>query len=165
MQLPKLNLPPWTPRLRKQAEGVQIYDRIRELWVTLTPEEWVRQSLLWHLTEQLAYAKGLLIIERKVEVNALAQRADIVALARDGTPFLLVECKAPQVALSEDTAMQALRYNASVGAPWVALSNGIEHRVYHRATPQQPFVLTGAQFPPYPQREAGVCPPAPCSQA
>ncbi len=162
MQLPRLAFSPWTPRLRGLGEEVQIFDSIRQQWVVLTPEEWVRQSLLQHLTGQLGYARGLLMVERRVEVNQLSQRADVVAMDRQGAAFLLVECKAPHIALSEDTILQALRYNARVGASWVGITNGRMHRVYHRLSPREPFRFTGDQFPPYPPREASPSPLSPC---
>jgi hypothetical protein len=68
--------------------------------------------------------------EHPVEVNGTAQRADIVVSGSDGRPVLVVECKAPEVAISQSTLSQAFRYNAVLGARYVMLTNGLDHYIY-----------------------------------
>lgn len=125
MELPKLNFPPGRFRIR----GEQIWDSLRGKWVKLTPEEWVRRHVVAWLIEAQGVARQLIVQEYPVDVGGMAQRADIVVF--DGAnPELLVECKAPDVALDQGVLDQAMRYNAVVGARRVMLTNGLEHRFY-----------------------------------
>lgn len=150
--LPALQFGTWKPRIRRiTADTLEIFDIVRKRWLILTPEEWVRQSLLYHLVQRLGYPLGLIFIEHLVNVEGQPQRADVVVFTRAGSAFLLIECKAPQVSLDKTVLLQALRYNATVGAPWLALTNGIKHYIYYRAPHKgASFQLQGHQFPPYP---------------
>jgi hypothetical protein len=105
----------------------QIFDCIRKKYVTLTPEEWVRQHFINFLIDYKGYPKGLIAIEHQVIINGNPQRVDIVTFKRDGKPLLVVECKAPSVALTQDTYSQAARYNLALKANYLIITNGIKH--------------------------------------
>jgi type I site-specific restriction endonuclease len=92
----------------------------------LTPEEWVRRHVLGFLGVEAARISQ----EHPVVVNGTAQRADIVVFGSDGRPLVLVECKAPGVAVSDAVLAQAFRYNAVLGARYVMLTNGLDHYIY-----------------------------------
>ena len=121
-----LNLPPFKWQLRKADGVVYIHDDIRKKYVQLTPEEWVRQHYVHFLLEH-GYAKGRLQIEGGLSYNSLSKRADIVAWDEWGKPYLVVECKAPQVKLSADVWAQAKLYNEIYQAPYIAITNGMVH--------------------------------------
>lgn len=122
-----LNFPDFAFRVRTQGQSKQIFDTVRKRFVALTPEEWVRQNLMRFMTEVYAYPASLLAVEKKIEVNGLSQRADIVVYNRSGRPWLIAECKSPSVKISQDTFLQAARYNISLDVPYFVLSNGLEH--------------------------------------
>lgn len=126
-QLPVLNLPAFEFSVREQGQSRQIYDIVRKRFIALTPEEWVRQNFMRYMIDFLRYPASLLSVERMVKVNGLSQRADIVVYNREGKPWLIVECKAPSVALSQDTFLQAARYNQDLSLPYFVLTNGLEH--------------------------------------
>lgn len=101
----------------------------------LTPEEWVRRHVLAFLcATRDAGGAGVLAAcisqEHPVDVNGMTQRADIVVFGGDGRPLLLVECKAPSVAITDGVLAQAFRYNAVVGARYVMLTSGLDHYIY-----------------------------------
>lgn len=95
--------------------------------MALTPEEWVRQNFIGYMVSSLGYPQALVAAEMPVDVNGLRQRADIVAFSRAQRPLVIVECKAPSVALSQATLNQACRYLSSIGAVAVVLTNGLRH--------------------------------------
>ena len=110
----------------RQLDGrPQVLDPVRRRWVALTPEEEVRQRLLADLLA-LGYPAGLLAIEKGLVYEGQTWRADLVAYDRAQTPVLLAECKAPTVALGQDTFDQLARYNAVLGATALVLDNGIQ---------------------------------------
>ena len=122
----ELNLPKFEARIREVKGKYQIFDIIRKKYVSLTPEEWVRQHFI-HFMIRLDYPASLMAIETMVLVNSLRQRADIVLYNRRGAPALIVECKAPGVIISTDTLNQAARYNIQLKVNYAILTNGLTH--------------------------------------
>ncbi len=129
----KLCFPPFTPRIKEDKEGKYIWDKLRQKWLLLTPEEWVRR----HTIEWLVTHKGIPELrvsqEYPVNINGQHQRADIVVIDESAKPYILVECKAPDVAIDNEVVMQAVRYNAVVGARYILLTNGIKLYCYECA--------------------------------
>lgn len=103
-----------------------MYCLLRRRYLVLTPEEWVRQHVINLLLTRYAYPASLMRIEGGLRVHRLAKRTDLVVYDRDGLPFLLLECKAPTVPLTRAVVEQALRYNLTLRAPYLAVSNGVE---------------------------------------
>lgn len=121
-----MHLPPINPLTRKVAlQRTQIFDAFRNKFVALTPEEWVRQHMLNYLYEHLHYPKNLLGVEVSLKLNNLAKRADIVIYAADLTPWMLVECKAAEVEITQAVFDQAARYNITMRVPFLLVTNGI----------------------------------------
>ncbi|NVK26880.1 MAG: type I restriction enzyme HsdR N-terminal domain-containing protein [Flavobacteriia bacterium] len=111
--------------LRKANEGDQIKDLVRNTWLHLTPEEWVRQHLIGHLLYDLGYPPSTIAIEKKVTLNGMPKRFDAL-IYHKGQPAILIECKAPNVPLNEEVFHQACRYNTQLKAPMTVLSNGLQ---------------------------------------
>lgn len=122
---PPLDLPPFEHRLREAEGKLWIFDNIRKKFLVLTPEEWVRQHIVNYLVNHLNYPKPLIKVEGGLSYNQLSKRSDIVVFDRDGKPWLLIECKAPTVKLSEAVIRQVVLYNATMGAKHIAVSNGL----------------------------------------
>ncbi len=123
----KLNLPAFDYKLKKADGKVWIFDGIRKKYVVLTPEEWVRQHFVHYLTIMLSYPKALVKIEGGLHYNQLAKRSDIVVFNRSGKPWMIVECKAPEIELTERAAQQVSVYNSAHNAEYIVLTNGIRH--------------------------------------
>lgn len=123
----KLNLPEFSFRTRNIHGVVTIFDRFRRKWVSLTPEEWVRQNFLQYLSDYKGFPSALMAVEKKVDINGLPQRFDLLVYDRSGRPLLLAEFKSPAVAIDQQTFNQVIRYNSFLKAPFVLVSNGISH--------------------------------------
>lgn len=130
----QLNLPPCQLKIKKDGARFQVFDELRRKFVALTPEEWVRQHFVKYLIEGRNYPAGLTAVEFPVIVNHLHQRADIVVFNRLAEPIMIVECKAPSVAITRQVFDQALRYNITLGVQYVVVTNGLTHIVAHLTT-------------------------------
>lgn len=126
----KLDLPGFDYQVSKAEGKIWIFDIIRKKRVVLTPEEWVRQHIVHFFIHQLNYPKTLIKIESGLTYNRLQKRSDVVVYDREGKPWLLVECKSPDIQLSQSTLMQAAVYNQDIGAKYIAVSNGMKHVCY-----------------------------------
>ena len=102
----------------------QVFDPLRRRFVALTPEEEVRQKVLYLLVEHLQVPAGLVAVEYSVKVNGLDKRADVVVFGTKGRPLMVVECKAPSVTLTQAVLEQALRYHSALQPKFLLLSNG-----------------------------------------
>tara|TARA_B100000900_G_scaffold329839_1_gene290287 strand:- start:7619 stop:8053 length:435 start_codon:yes stop_codon:yes gene_type:complete len=102
-----------------------IFDVVRKKWLVCTPEEWVRQHAVQYLVA-LGYSIHHIQIESGLKTGFNTKRSDIIANS-NGKPEVLVECKAPEVALSQKTFNQAFNYNYTIGAPLIWLTNGLQN--------------------------------------
>lgn len=93
----------------------------------MTPEEWVRQNWINFLINHHDYPRGLFSLEKGMIYNQLSKRTDLVVFDRDRKPYLLVECKAPQVKIDEKALGQIMTYNSKLNCPHLILSNGLVH--------------------------------------
>lgn len=122
-----LNLPSYEFRTADRDGTRHIYDPLRQTYVRLTPEEWVRQHFVQYLTQDLNVPTGLVATEATFRYQGQPWRADIVVHDREGSPLLLVECKAPSVSIGQDAFDQGARYNLVLGARYLVVTNGHEH--------------------------------------
>lgn len=123
----ELNLPTYKFRLKEENNIAFIFDEIRKKFVVLTPEEWVRQNFIKFLVNDKKYPASLIAIELGLKYNQLQKRADILIYNKSGQPCLMVECKAPDVKLSQDTFHQIAVYNMSFKVNYLVVTNGINH--------------------------------------
>ena len=122
-----LNFPKYDFRFQKYQNKFKIFSKLRKKFVVLTPEEWVRQHCVWFLIYQKGFSPQLMNEEKKVIVNGMSKRYDVVAFRPNGKIQLIVECKSPDVKISQDTFDQIARYNLSLDAQYLMLTNGINH--------------------------------------
>lgn len=121
-----LNLPDADLKLAKQNDKLMVWDAIRKKYLVLTPEEWVRQHFVNYLISSKGYPQSAFALETGFQLFRKLQRSDILVF-KDSRPRLLVECKAPQVKLSQETLDQASRYNLHYDLQYVLLTNGLVH--------------------------------------
>jgi hypothetical protein len=110
--------------VKKEGEKNYLFCLIRKQWLLLTEEEWVRQNFINYLISALHYPASLIAVEKELLLNGLKKRFDILVYNTRHEPWLLVECKAPHVALSEDVLQQVLRYNISIPVTYLVITNG-----------------------------------------
>ena len=120
----KLIFPAISARIKEENGIKHIWDSLRGRWLVLTPEEWVRQHAIAWLVAERHIPELRISQEYPVNINGQRQRADIVVIDECAKPHILVECKAPEVAIDNEVVMQATRYNAVVGARYIVLTNG-----------------------------------------
>lgn len=112
-------------KLKKEGEKHYIFDPIRQKYLILQPEEVVRQLVLEYLIKEKGYKKNFLRTEMMLTINTRRKRCDILAFDDATKPWLLVECKAAYVPISQDTFDQIARYNLALGVEYLMLTNGL----------------------------------------
>ena len=123
----KLNFPDFDFRIKNKENHPYIWDIVRKKYIKLTPEEWVRQHTIHYLHFVKNYPLPWMNVEKQFTINSLHKRADIVVFNRDLKPYIIVECKAPQVKITQRTFDQIARYNLSLDADYLMLTNGLQH--------------------------------------
>ena len=123
----KLNFSEYNFRFKNKENKALIFDEIRKKFIVLKPEEWVRQHCLRFLIEEKKYPKSLINVEKSLIINNLTKRYDIVIYNSDGSIFLIVECKSPKIKISQDTFDQIARYNLTLKASYLMVTNGLNH--------------------------------------
>lgn len=122
-----LNFPTYSFRFKNSENKVSIFDEIRKKFILLTPEEWVRQHVIHFLLQDKNYPKSYINVEKLIKINDLSKRYDGVVFQPNGEIFLLIECKAPEVAISQQTFDQIARYNLVLKAKYLMVTNGLNH--------------------------------------
>lgn len=123
----ELNLPYYPFKLKSDGSKYLIMDELRKKFVVLTPEEWVRQHIVQYLINFKNYPKALISLEKGLRVNDLLKRTDVLVFDSNTEPLLLVECKAPEVKISQDVFDQAARYNSVYKVKYILITNGLDH--------------------------------------
>jgi predicted type IV restriction endonuclease len=123
----KLNFQLYDFRFKNSENKVSIFDEIRKKFIILTPEEWVRQHVVQFLLEEKKYPKSLINVEKVLKVNGLKKRYDVVVFNPDGSIFILIECKAPEIKIAQATFDQIARYNMTMKSQFLMVTNGLNH--------------------------------------
>lgn len=111
----------------REEKGIkQVFDPVRKKYVSLTPEEWVRQHVLHYLLDK-GYTSSLIAIERGIKVNDTQKRFDVLVYDRDSQPLIIVECKAQTEKINQQVVMQIAGYNLTLKAKYFWLTNGEEN--------------------------------------
>ncbi|MDO1514519.1 type I restriction enzyme HsdR N-terminal domain-containing protein [Maribacter confluentis] len=122
-----LNFPSYTFRVKNSENRTLIFDDVRKKFVVLTPEEWVRQHVVQFLLQEKNYPLSHINVEKQIKMNGLVKRYDVVVFNPTGELHLLVECKAPEVSISQNTFDQIAQYNIQLNASYLMVTNGISH--------------------------------------
>ncbi|MAO72423.1 MAG: restriction endonuclease subunit R [Flavobacteriales bacterium] len=126
-KLPILSMPIYKLKLKKIAEKTYIFDVVRKKYLILTPEEWVRQNFIQYLNIEKNFPLGLIGVENMIKYNNLKTRADIVIYNSDGHANIIVECKAPDVKITQETFYQIAKYNSQLKVQYLIVTNGRKH--------------------------------------
>lgn len=102
-----------------------VKDPIRKKWVFLSGEEYVRQQLIHYLIDTKRIGPGRIGVEKGIAYHEMKKRFDVVVFDKTGSPLLLCECKAPDVELNQATLNQISRYNSTMNAPYLLVTNGL----------------------------------------
>jgi hypothetical protein len=127
MDYKNLNLPAFNYKIKMMESRLHIFDVIRKKFVVITPEEWVRQHFVHFLVNQYNYPRSMIRLEGGLKYNALHKRSDIVVYNREAKPWMLIECKAPEVPIDQSVLDQAAQYNHVLKARYLLVTNGLRH--------------------------------------
>jgi len=122
-----LDFPQYSFRFKSNKNKTMVFDIIRKKFVVLTPEEWVRQHCVHFLIHTKNYPQSLVNVEKSIRVNNTLKRYDIVIYNTDGSIFLVVECKAPKITITQETFDQVARYNLALKGQYQMVTNGLSH--------------------------------------
>lgn len=124
----ELNLPPYTEaRIKKNEDGLFIFDVLRRKYVSLTPEEWVRQNFINYLIKFKGYSPTLMNNEVKLSLNGMTRRCDSILYSQNMQPKMIIEYKAPNIRITQKVFDQICRYNMTLKVNYLIISNGMEH--------------------------------------
>jgi len=137
----KLNLPEYDLKIRQNKNSYVVYDEFRSKFVALTPEEWVRQNFLHYLVKDLAYPKSRISIEMSLHDGEKNRRCDAVVFDKLLKPQVIVECKKPEVPISQSTFNQIGRYNIMLKVKYLIITNGITHYFCEINHKEQNFIF------------------------
>ena len=136
-------------KIRKKPQGNEIFDTVRKKWLILQPEEWVRQLMVLYLSKILHFPLNHFSIEKGVSKGLKKGRWDILIFDYSMKPFLLIECKSPNIYLTDDVIYQAAVYNIELKAPYIAVTNGTNTCCFIIDKPNNGYNFLTA-FPVYP---------------
>jgi hypothetical protein len=145
----KLNFPEYNFKFRQDQDIVRIFDPVRRKYVALTPEEWVRQHMIMYLAEDKKIPLSLIAVEAGLKVFKTSKRTDLVVYGTMGKPLMVVECKSPEVKVTQQVFDQVVRYNLALKVPFIAVTNGLVHLCCHL----QPLLNTYEILPKIPDFE------------
>src|SRR5688572_6261891 len=100
-------------KIKTEKGRPHVFDAIRKTWLLLTPEEWVRQNFVQYLVQVMQYPMPMIALEKELLLYDVKKRFDILVYNKVHQPWMLVECKAPDVTLHHAALQQVLRYNIS----------------------------------------------------
>ncbi len=123
----QLNLPLYNFRTKNVKDKVYILDINRKKYVSLTPEEWVRQHFIRFLIENFGYPSSLIAIEKQLILNKMKKRCDAIVYNNNAEPIVIIEFKAPNIKITQQTFDQAAVYNTKLNVQFYMISNGLEH--------------------------------------
>lgn len=123
----QLNLPRYDIRIGEQAGRRTILDVLRRKYVALTPEEWVRQHFVHFLIGHKGYPPALLANEIELRSGSKRLRCDSVLYDSSLRPRMIIEYKAPTVAIQQKVFDQISVYNILLHVDYLVVSNGLNH--------------------------------------
>ena len=110
----------------------RVWDPLRKKSVALTPEEEVRQWFISVLHEGMKVPEHMMMSEVALSWNGLDYRADVVVYDRQAHPLMVVECKRPEVELTQEVVDQAIRYNQALDVRYIVITNGLKTFMFER---------------------------------
>lgn len=136
-----LNFPAFDYRLKSKENKLSIFDVIRKKFVSLQPEEWVRQHCVHYLINEKKIPLSLINVEKELRLNGLKKRYDIVVFNKNGSIYLVVECKAPNISIDQTVFDQIARYNLALKADLLMVTNGMNHYYCQMENDEQRYIF------------------------
>lgn len=144
----KLNFPDYSFRFKNRENQALIFDVVRKKFVVLQPEEWVRQHVVHFLITEKQFPVSHINVEKQLVLHHTKKRYDIVVYNAEGEVVIIVECKAPNIQITQDTFDQVARYNHVAQARYIMVTNGLDH-YYCKVNPKADAYDFLKELPPY----------------
>ena len=122
-----LNLPSYNIKLSGTKEHPLILDSLRKKYVSLTPEEWVRQHFVHFLIEEKGFPAPLLANEVGLSCGNKQLRADSILYNKSLKTQVIIEYIAPSVTITQKVFDQISAYNMLLHVDYLIVSNGLQH--------------------------------------
>jgi len=120
-------MPIYKLKMKEIGKKIYIFDEVRKKYLTLNQEEWVRQNFIQYLNKEKKFPLSLMGVERVISYNSLKTRADIVVYDKQGLEKIIIECKSPDVKITQETFYQIAKYNSQLRVNFLIVTNGIKH--------------------------------------
>jgi hypothetical protein len=121
----KIYYPHYPFKIKEEEIGKEfIFDELRKQWVRLTPEEWVRQNFVQYLLQVKKYPASYIAVERKIKLGELTKRFDLLVFDAAAKPWMMIECKSPNIALDKVVLWQVLHYHIALPVKYLIIING-----------------------------------------
>ena len=146
----ELNLPKYGIKIKNDKGHQSIFDVLRRKYVALTPEEWVRQHFVHYLIEHKGYPMALLQNEVQLRCGQKRLRCDSILYRSDGSARMILEYKAPSVAITKKVIEQIATYNMLLHVDYLIVSNGNNHYCFKTDYERKRFILL-EEIPDYKQ--------------
>jgi hypothetical protein len=147
----ELNFPNYSFRFKNSENKIAAFDEIRKKFVILTPEEWVRLHTVQFLKVEKSYPLSLINVEKQLKIGKMLKRYDVVVFNPSGNIHIIVECKAPEVPITQATFDQIARYNMQLKANYLMVTNGLQHYICQMDYEQEKYVFL-QELPSYTSR-------------
>ncbi len=121
----------------QSPESKMLFDPVRRKKVRATPEERVRQQFIRYLHEAKGHPYGLMEVEKGFQLHKRFKRCDILTRDQSLSPYMIVECKAPDISIDQQVFDQIARYNIAFEVPYLVVTNGQEHYACHVGLTEQ----------------------------
>lgn len=142
----ELKFPDPSFKFRKSADQPQVFDELRQKWVALQPEEWVRQNIVNWLIKEKDVPASLIAVEKTLSSEKTAMRFDLLIYDRTHQPWMIIECKAPEIKLDEKVLMQVLSYNVKIPVPFLMITNGAACYIANKKAEQPQWCSAFPEF-------------------
>jgi hypothetical protein len=103
-----------------------VFGFVRRKWLSLTPEELIRQSLLHYLISDRGFSKKRIAVEKEIPFFDSYKRFDILYYNTQAAPVLMVECKSHKHKITQKVLDQIAIYNQIMKVPFLLVCNGIQ---------------------------------------
>lgn len=120
-------MPGYDANIKIIDDTPKIFDTLRQKFIAMTPEEWVRQNFVHYLIEYKQYIPTLMANEITLKLNGMSRRCDTVIYDIQLRPRMIIEYKAPYIEIKQKVFNQISRYNIVLRVDYLIVSNGLTH--------------------------------------
>ena len=120
----RLVLPPVELKIVRRNGVFKVFDILRKNYFVLTEEEFIRQIFVNWMVNDLGYPTSIMANEIGIHLNDTFKRCDTVVFTPSGSPLMIIEYKAPSININQEVFNQIVRYNMTLKASYLVVSNG-----------------------------------------